>query len=211
MRIGSKRRESPIFSLSPSLLPLNLPSSFRGAVPSSPTGSRSQWLRRGRESHRRHRRRGLPEPPRTSTPPPRSSWATPSRTSSAFSAASQRARDDPQRRRPAGVSRHGLYEQEARLAGGQDSVSPHRLRTDEAGGRARPGAVLGEGAPAGLGTSHRGGVSAALRGRLEYKREWAYDYVVADFEQPQLGEGGGGDAGGPPSFKSVTIRVISYF
>ena len=102
---------------------------------------------------------------------------------SAFSAALERARDDPRVAVRLGSPVTG-YGQEARGRAARQRI-PHRLRTDEAGvehiqvqfwargpgGAARVTAEMFQ-RPVEIGSS---------------KKEWAYDYMVADFEQPQSG------------------------
>jgi import inner membrane translocase subunit TIM21 len=102
---------------------------------------------------------------------------------SAFSAALERARDDPRVAVRLGSPVTG-YGQEARGRAARQRI-PHRLRTDEAGvehvqiqfrargpgGAARVTAEMFQ-RPVEVGSS---------------KKEWAYDYMVADFEHPQSG------------------------
>ena len=102
---------------------------------------------------------------------------------SAFSAALERARDDPRVAVRLGSPVTG-YGQEARGRAARQRI-PHRLRVDEAGvehvqvqfwargpgGAARVTAEMFQ-RPADVGSR---------------KMEWAYDYMVADFEQPQSG------------------------
>ena len=111
------------------------------------------WRHRARQSHRLHRRRGNvsrrgPLHHRLGGDPVEDVLGV-----------LRRLAAGP-RRPPASPSAWVLPSRVLRAGGtgGQGTVSPHRLRTDEAGGRARPGAVLGRGGPGarGLGASHRG-------------------------------------------------------
>ena len=106
----------------------------------------------------------------------------------AFSAALERARDDPRVAVRLGSPVTG-YGQEARGRAARQRI-PHRLRTDEAGVEHVQVQFWARG-PGGAAR-----VTAEMFRRPvepgSSKKEWAYDYMVADFEQQGGGGGGGG-------------------
>lgn len=106
----------------------------------------------------------------------------------AFSAALERARDDPRVAVRLGSPVTG-YGQEARGRAARQRI-PHRLRTDEAGVEHVQVQFWARG-PGGAARVTAEMYRRPVEGNSS-KKEWAYDYMVADFEQQPHGGGGGG-------------------